>query len=55
MAEQKQKSEKEQQPKDALEPESNELTDKELEKASGGTIGSQTSGAGAGKIPFDPW
>jgi hypothetical protein len=32
-----------------------ELPEAELEKITGGNIGSQSSGAGAGKIPFNPF
>jgi hypothetical protein len=32
-----------------------ELNEEELKKVAGGTIGSQSSGAGSGKITFNPF
>jgi hypothetical protein len=32
-----------------------EVSEAELEKVSGGNIGSQSSGAGAGKVTFNPF
>ena len=36
-------------------PDSTEISDAALKKVTGGTIGSQSSGAGAGKVTFNPF